>query len=466
MNPRFVLRLRSPSAVLDDRDGVSIRLSASTLRLPEVPLGVRRALSGLAEGAADAELSQVADDGGAESLTLWYYCVELLQRDGCLTCDVVDAERLLARATATAAFSPGRGVLSDRWRWALSRFAFVRCVDSVFVIESALSPVRVELFEQRVMRLANALAEPLTVDEAVSRHGDLGETAARDFLGLLEYAGMLTRVDEHGVRSEDTIPSLGAWDFADLLFHRRSRTFRRTMPRDTDEAPATPAVKPPMSDQTIALQVPEMDVLDQNDAPFTRVLERRRSVREAGERPISLTEVGDFLYRAARVKRRFEPDGRCEGHELTERPYPGAGARYELEVYLAVADCDGLARGFYHYDPSHHRLECIASDGADVARLLDDASLAAGSVGRRQVLVILAARFGRLSTKYGAGSYALVLKDAGVLLQTMCLVATSLNLASCVLGSGDAEVFARAAGAEAYAEASVAEILLGSLPSG
>ena len=42
------------------------------------------------------------------------------------------------------------------------------------------------------------------------------------------------------------------------------------------------------------------------------------------------------------------------GHAV--RPYPSAGASYELELYLAVDKCEGLARGFYHYDAGAHAL--------------------------------------------------------------------------------------------------------------
>ena len=40
----------------------------------------------------------------------------------------------------------------------------------------------------------------------------------------------------------------------------------------------------------------------------------------------------------------------------TVRPYPSAGAGYELELYLAVDKCEGLARGFYHYDAGATRV--------------------------------------------------------------------------------------------------------------
>jgi len=58
--------------------------------------------------------------------------------------------------------------------------------------------------------------------------------------------------------------------------------------------------------------------------------------------------------------------------------------------------------------------------------------------------------------------YALILKDAGVLTQTMYLVAEAMGLAACALGAGNADLFAQAAGVDYYAESSVGELMLGS----
>jgi SagB-type dehydrogenase family enzyme len=59
-------------------------------------------------------------------------------------------------------------------------------------------------------------------------------------------------------------------------------------------------------------------------------------------------------------------------------------------------------------------------------------------------------------------SYSALLKNVGVLYQTMYLVATAMNLAPCALGAGDSDLFARAVGLDYYAETSVGEFLLGS----
>jgi SagB-type dehydrogenase family enzyme len=117
----------------------------------------------------------------------------------------------------------------------------------------------------------------------------------------------------------------------------------------------------------------------------------------------------------------------------------------------------------YCYDPLAHRLGQRAGRTAEVERLLSLAAQAAGMVPEQlQVLLILAARLPRVAWKYTGLAYALVLKHVGVLFQTLYLAATAMNLAPCALGSGDSDLFARAAGLNYYAETSVGEFLLGS----
>ena len=62
-------------------------------------------------------------------------------------------------------------------------------------------------------------------------------------------------------------------------------------------------------------------------------------------------------------------------------------------------------------------------------------------------------------------TYALVLKDVGVMMQTMYLVATDMGLAPCALGGGNADLFAAATGLDYLEEGSVGEFALGT-PAG
>ena len=47
----------------------------------------------------------------------------------------------------------------------------------------------------------------------------------------------------------------------------------------------------------------------------------------------------------------------------------------------------------------------------------------------------------------------------------LAAVATTMGLGACALGAGDADLFAAAAGTGYYAQSSVGELVLGSLPA-
>jgi SagB-type dehydrogenase family enzyme len=116
----------------------------------------------------------------------------------------------------------------------------------------------------------------------------------------------------------------------------------------------------------------------------------------------------------------------------------------------------------YHYDPRAHELRLVRGPGRETERLLRGAAWSARVRTRPQVLLVAAARFGRLTSSYEELAYALTLKHVGVLYQTMYLVATSMGLAACALGAGDAMAFTDATGLEYTAESSVGEFILGS----
>jgi SagB-type dehydrogenase family enzyme len=87
-------------------------------------------------------------------------------------------------------------------------------------------------------------------------------------------------------------------------------------------------------------------------------------------------------------------------------------------------------------------LELVPARHFPVRQLVDRAAAAAGDNRPPQVLLVIAARFGRTMWKYQSMAYALILKDLGALMQTMYLVATAMGLAPCALGAGDLELFA------------------------
>ena len=120
-----------------------------------------------------------------------------------------------------------------------------------------------------------------------------------------------------------------------------------------------------------------------------------------------------------------------------------------------------MARGFYHYAAADHALVAIDAPPPALAALLSSAEFATGATAAPQVLITIAARFGRISWKYSSLAYALILKDVGVLIQTFYLMATEMGLGGCAIGSTNIELFAKMTGLDFCVEGPVGQFILG-----
>jgi SagB-type dehydrogenase family enzyme len=442
------------------------RARVSLPQVPDVILGALRRLD--PPGLDPDRFREVIQGNGNGALACWYHYLERLTRRGLLCYAAYAGGDCLATLVAVSGsfVSLPTQVVAGRG-YMLSRFAYLRRQGAEAVLESPLAHARIILNDCRAAALVGALAVPATAEELAERVSGLGAGAVTGVLALLLRAGM---VGEAG--TEDQAPALRLWEFHDLLFHARTRSGRFDAPyggtyRLADQLTPPPALKPPMAGQVHELYRPDLDRLERDDPPLARVQVQRRSIREFdAARPITDRQLGEFLFRVARVTDYREeevstPYGAVR-QEFTARPYPAGGGLYELELYAAIQACDNLGPGLYHYDPAGHRLIRLRERTADLAALLRDAAESTATPeDTLQVLLILAARFPRVAWKYESIAYALTLKHVGVLYQTMYLAATAMGLAPCAIGGGDADLFARAAGTEYYAETSVGEFLLG-----
>ena len=423
-------------------------------------------------GAEEERLSQqILESAGAGVLAQWYYTLQKLARRG-LLCRVVQMDgRRLATLLPTSPNFVLTPLLSyvDR-SCLLSRFAYLRREGPAMILESPLAHSRIILDDERTSAVVGALAKPTTAQELSERVNCLCAEVVRLLMTLLGSAGMIQEIGNDG--SEGESPALTSWEFHDLLFHARSRKGRCDAPfgatyRLAGRLEPPPAVKTDPNCETFELYRPDLALSRKNDPPLAEVMEMRRSLREYDDRPLTVRQLGEFLYRVARVKNSREVEMETPSGPMrmafVSRPYPSGGALYELEFYVAVRACDGLSPGLYHYEGQQHRLARLREQTTEVDQLLADAAASADIAKERvQVLIILAARFQRLAWKYASIAYALILKHVGVVYQTMYLTATAMNLAPCALGGGDADLFARAAGTDYSEETSVGEFLLGS----
>ncbi|MBV8883269.1 MAG: SagB family peptide dehydrogenase [Chroococcidiopsidaceae cyanobacterium CP_BM_RX_35] len=430
--------------------------------------GLKTALKTLADGGATLiELSQMVQQDDGDFLALRFYAyLQKFSNFGWLCHSVLAAGEAIAIAIPiTSDYQFPYTEVAVESKYVLSRFAYCHQVEGQLVLESPLSQTQVLLLNWQGAALFSQLARPHSCSELVTKVLGISLETAKQFVSLLLSVQMLSEISEDGTIPEQANVTLAQWEFHDLLFHTCSRMGRHANPfggtyRFLGKTEPLPAVKPRMSEKVIELYRPNLEMLKTTDASFTQVLETRKSIREYGETPITAQQLGEFLYRCARVKHLLQTDR----GEIAHRPYPSGGALYELELYPVVNNCQGIASGLYHYNPLSHQLCRISNRTETVEALLNDAGRSMGQQGLPQVLIVIAARFQRLAWKYESMAYALMLKHVGVLYQTMYLVATAMELAPCGLGGGNSDLFTKATGFNYYAETSVGEFALGSQP--
>jgi len=254
------------------------------------------------------------------------------------------------------------------------------------------------------------------------------------------------------------------WSFADRMMYARSRNGRHVggyggTYRRLEQLPEPPAVQERWDGPVIPLLSPDIAEITKHDPPFTEVLEQRHSTREHGQSPLSLEKLGEFLYRTCRVTRHVV----SQGKQIALRPYPSGGSCHELEIYPLVNKCSGLDAGLYRYNGSTHSLFNITRPESCTKDILDYARLSCGMRGEPHVLLLITARFLLVNYKYESLAYSLILKNVGVLFQTMYLVATAMELGACALGGGLSDAFCRAAKTDFWQENTVGEFMLGEM---
>ncbi|MDQ7904159.1 SagB family peptide dehydrogenase [Phytohabitans sp. ZYX-F-186] len=340
---------------------------------------------------------------------------------------------------------------------ALSRLAFLRRRGTEAVLESGRSAYRVVLCGSEAVAVAAALARP----------ADLAALAADlklDARLVARLVAAFTAADLTDAGDSET----DQWNFHEILFHARSRLGRHDEPFGATfpylgERDPLPAEYPAREGPAVVLPRVTLDAVARRDPPLVMVQEARRSVRHYGADPLTLDQLGEFLYRVGRVRAVYGP---AEGmpYEAVDRPYPTGGASGDIEIYVTAHRVAGLDRAAYQYDAVAHRLVRVCADPARVDALLRGAAVATGGTPTPDVLLTFTSRFGRMTWKYDGMAYAATLKHVGVLYQTCYLVATAMRLAPCGLGSGDAQLSARVLGLDWASESSVGEFQLGSLP--
>lgn len=377
-----------------------------------------------------------------------------------------DEQDLVVIEPQVPEYWPQRAKLKGGDTVVLSRFAYLRRRGNELVLESPRAGALFRICDPAIAATLAALSRP----HKISRLGSHAGSFSLDLLGLLLDSQFLLKLNAKsgdGLRVNEGDGNLVLWDFHDFVFHTRSTEGRQANPIGSTFAYASavsplPAVRPPWPGKKIDLR---KFSTTKPVSPFAKLLRERHSVRDFDdEHPVTLAELAHFLDTTARVLSEWKSGTNFDGGpEVTysTRPYPSAGSAYELELYLMVSNCEGLASGLYHYDAGGHALVAIGASAQQLQALSTAAEFAMDAPGPPQVLIMIAARFGRIAWKYSSISYSLILKDVGCMIQTFYLAATDLGLGGCAVGTANIDLFAKMTELEFHVEGPVGQFALG-----
>jgi SagB-type dehydrogenase family enzyme len=369
------------------------------------------------------------------------------------------AEDLIVIEPQIAGYWPQKASLSESDALVLSRFAYMRRRGNEMVLESPRAAALFRICDPKLASLVATLAAPQQVEQLRQQEGFPGI----DVLSLLTDCQLVLKTDpacESNPRLAEGDHDLALWDFHDLLFHARSTEGRHAnpvggvVPHGGAISPL-PTLRPSWPGKKIDLCA---TLASQREAapPIAKLLRESRSTRDFDDRnPITLAELSRFLDGAVRAL------PRPGSPEPIARPFPSAGASSELECYLSVHVCEGLAPGFYHYEAGAHALAQIEASVGDVKALLAQAASAMGVTAPPQILITIAARFGRVSWKYSSIAYSLILKDAGVLTEVLHLMASGMGLGGCAIGIANIDQFEKMTGIGFHIEGPVGQFAIG-----
>lgn len=140
-------------------------------------------------------------------------------------------------------------------------------------------------------------------------------------------------------------------------------------------------------------------------------------------RAVSIDQLAAVLALTAGIRDKTEPNGGVR------RWAPTGGNLGSVELYIAVHNVEGIAPGFYFYQPAEHSLAALRwrSGGLAVDEFIRRA-IRWRLPDLPEVLIMFTGAFHRVAKKYGAFGYNLVHLDAGVAISQLEVVATALSL--------------------------------------
>jgi SagB-type dehydrogenase family enzyme len=154
-----------------------------------------------------------------------------------------------------------------------------------------------------------------------------------------------------------------------------------------------------------------------------RTIAARRSVRAFSGEAIGVEELARLLFF---TYGKTDPSG-------VLRAVASGGALYPLDLYVVAFKVEGLDPGIYHYGVETAHLD-VVKPGESLAAFKDVVNWQGVDIDDAALAIVISAAFRRSTVKYLDRGYRMVLMEAGEAAQNLCLVASAMDLGTCLLG--------------------------------
>ena len=308
----------------------------------------------------------------------------------------------------------------------LSEWAMLRPTHGTWVLESAATPWQVS--DERGLQL---LADGPTW------------SAAEWF--LLAAIGLTTGSDDPQLAHD--------WNFHDRLFATRSRldSLQPRSPMKSGEIPAPPLHRVPKgaaNPEAMRIALPVVTGPRADEPTLFDAMESRRTIRKFTTSPLTLSDLGEVLWRSVRIRERgMSPVSGGDPYEAGFGPAPSGGALHAIDVWVATPNVADVPRAWWWYDRLGHELVMVNEMSSEWV---------ASPVSMRFTV-----RHARTSWKYPGFAHALELKDMGAIMLAMQLAGSPLGIGTWLFGSGSSAEFATDLGIDLTTDHPVGELALG-----
>jgi SagB-type dehydrogenase family enzyme len=227
-------------------------------------------------------------------------------------------------------------------------------------------------------------------------------------------------------------------------------------PSDQSLGVPLPPFEPEAEPDAGVVRLRKPEVFDAGAIDLRDAIEKRRSVRDYAQKPLSRDELSYLLWCTQGVREVLP--GCC-----TLRTVPSAGARHAFETYLLVNRVESILPGLYRYRAFTHDLVVRAED----TRLAGKAvSCCYGQrfVAQSAVTMIWTAVVYRMTWRYGERGYRYIHLDAGHVCQNLYLASLSVGCGACAIAAFDDDALSDLLGIDGTDQIPVYLCTVGKIP--